>query len=363
VKGAGQMREDFSANHHLVNQITHQNKNALTREMVTLNDAAMDYIQHALAENTRKSYESDWRHFNQYCRERNLRSLPAEPETVANYISELAKGTADESGKKRKTSTIQRKIISIRRFHDLWLAYQRNVAKEQGVVFQEILNPANSVAVKETWKGIQRKEGQRVTKKRPATAEIVTAICKEIGNDLQGIRDRAILTLGYAGAFRRSELSALDVEDLEEASNGLWITIRQSKTDQTKKGERILIQYGQSKNTCPIRCLFSWLEAANIQSGAIFRRIDPSRKEVWPHRLSPQSIKDAIKRVAKKAGFNEADFAGHSVRRGFITTTYALGHGEHDIMEHTRHKSLQVFRGYIDDLKKSKNNPTSNMGI
>ncbi|MFC7443433.1 site-specific integrase [Laceyella putida] len=357
------MRDDHSVNHHLVPDVIHQSDNALTQEMVTLNEAAMDYIQHSLAENTRKSYEADWKHFEQYCKSRNLRSLPAEPETVANYISEMARGTADDSRKKRKTSTIQRRIITIRRFHELWIAYQRNLAKEQGVPFHEMLNPANSVAVKETWKGIQRKEGERVTKKRPATAEVVTAICKDIPNDLQGIRDRAILTLGYAGAFRRSELSALDVEDIEEASNGLWITIKQSKTDQTKKGERILIQYGQSAETCPIRNLQRWLKAAGIQSGPIFRRIDPSRKEVWPHRLGPQSIKDAIKRVAKKAGFNEADFAGHSVRRGFITTTYALGHGEHDIMQHTRHKSLQVFRGYIDDLKKSKNNPTSNMGI
>jgi site-specific recombinase XerD len=357
------MKKDDSPIHFLINAEPNQRTNALMNENVTLNDAALHYIENSLAENTRKSYKADWNHFEQYCKERKLRFLPAEPETVANYIAELAQGTADESGEKRKTSTIQRRIITIRRFHDLWISVQRNLAKEQGIPFQEILNPANSVAVKETWKGIMRKEGERVTKKRPATAEIVTAICKEIPNDLRGIRDRAILTLGYAGAFRRSELSALDVEDLEEASNGLWITIRQSKTDQTKKGERILIQYGQSNETCPIRNLQRWLKAAGIQSGAIFRRIDLSRNEVWPHRLSPQSIKDAIKRVAKKAGFNEADFAGHSVRRGFITTTYALGHNEHDIMQHTRHKSLQVFRGYIDDLKKSKNNPTSNMGI
>ncbi|MBA4544333.1 MULTISPECIES: site-specific integrase [Thermoactinomyces] len=351
------------ADEHYHSLIVPRHDNALTREMVTLNDAAMEYIEHAMAHNTRKSYLSDWRHFEEYCQKRNLRHLPAEPETVANYLSELAKGTADETGKKRKTSTIRRRIITIRKFHDLWMSVQRSQAKEKGISFQEMLNPADSVAVRETWKGILRKEGERVTKKRPLTAEIVTAICREIPNDLQGIRDKAILTLGYAGAFRRSELSALDVEDLEETGNGLWITIRQSKTDQTKKGERILIQYGQSNETCPIRNLRRWLKAAGIRNGAVFRRIDTSRKEVWPHRLSPQGIKDTIKRVAKKAGFDEEDFAGHSMRRGFITTTYALGHHERDIMEHTRHKSLQVFRGYIDDLKKTENNPTSNMGI
>jgi site-specific recombinase XerD len=296
------MKNDHPFQHPLVNIETDQRNNALMQEIVTLGNAALDYIKHSLSENTRKSYESDWKHFEQYCQKRKLRPLPAEPETVANYIAELAQGTADESGEKRKTSTIKRRIITIRRFHDLWISYQRNLAKERGIPFQEMLNPANSMAVKETWKGIIRTEGEK-----PATAEIVTAICKEIPNDLQGIRDRAILTLGYAGAFRRSELSALDVEDIEGVINGIWVRIKESKTDQTKKGERIFIQYGQSAETCPIRNLQRWLRTAGIQSGPIFRRIDPFRKEVWPHRLSPQSIKDAIKRVAKKAGFNEAD--------------------------------------------------------
>jgi site-specific recombinase XerC len=109
-----------------------------------------------------------------------------------------------------------------------------------------MLSPANSIAVR-TWKGILHTEGERVTKKKPATAEIVTVICKEIPNDLQGIRDRAILILGYAGAIRRSELFAIDVEDIEEVTNGIWVTVKQQKRTRRRKENESLFSMDKAQ--------------------------------------------------------------------------------------------------------------------
>ena len=126
-----------------------------------------------------------------------------------------------------------------------------------------------------------------------------------------GLSDRALLLLGFAGAFRRSELVALDVADLEFSSAGLAVTLRKSKTDQEGRSRRIGIPYGSSDKTCPVRSLQAWLETARIVDGAVFRSLDKFQR-VQPKRLSDKAVARIVKRRAAAVGLDPG-----SLRRTF----------------------------------------------
>ena len=163
---------------------------------------------------------------------------------------------------------------------------------------------------------------------------------------LIGVRDRALLLVGFAGAFRRSELVALDVDDMADTTDGLVVTIRRSKTDQEGAGEQIGIPYGSDPATCPVRSYRAWLDASGVTSGPVFRAVTRHGR-MSDRRLGDAAVADVVKRCARVAGLDPCQFAGHSLRAGLITSAAEAGVAERDIMRQSRHKSVPVMRRYI----------------
>jgi integrase len=161
-----------------------------------------------------------------------------------------------------------------------------------------------------------------------------------------GLSDRALLLVGFAGAFCRAELVSLDVADLEFSSAGLIVALRKSKTDQEGKSRRLGIPFGSSEATCPVRSLQAWLETARIQEGPIFRPLDRFQR-VRPTRLSAERVALIVKRRAKAVGLDPARYAGHSLRAGLATSAAAAGASERVIMSQTGHRSADMVRRYI----------------
>jgi site-specific recombinase XerD len=166
------------------------------------------------------------------------------------------------------------------------------------------------------------------------------------GTDMKGLRDRALLLLGFAGAFRRSELVALDLIDMEFCDGGLRVTIRRSKTDQECIGATIAIVAGSI--VCPVKAVQAWLGAAGITIGPVFRPIGKGGR-VGGARLSDGAVANIVKAAARRVGLNAADFSGHSLRSGFLTSAASRGASIFKMMDVSRHKSVDTLRGYVRD--------------
>ena len=207
-------------------------------------ERAWSYARQAKAPNTLRAYRADCQDFVSWCEARGLQSLPAAPETVALYLTHLA-----EAG--RKASTMQRRLSSISQVHQ--------AAGHE--------SPTKSAAVRAVWAGVRRERGTAQGGKAPAVTVDIRAMVAALPEGLLGIRDRTLLLVGFAGAFRRSELVGLDVEDVAFTREGLVVTIRRSKTDQEGQGQKVGIPYGSHPSTCPVRALQAWLEASGITSG------------------------------------------------------------------------------------------------
>ena len=202
---------------------------------------AADFARQDKAASTREAYSSDFRMFEKFCRSRGVDALPATPETVAAFL-------AAEAEVGRKPSTIGRRCAAIKYAHKL-AGYDEP--------------PTNSEVVKATVRGIRRVVGVAPRKMAPAVAEITRDMARAVPAGLKGIRDRALILLGFAGAFRRSELVSLNTDDIEWTDEGLRVTIRRSKTDGEGKGQTIAIVKGDA--CCPVKALKAWIEAAAIQ--------------------------------------------------------------------------------------------------
>ena len=170
--------------------------------------------------------------------------------------------------------------------------------------------------------------------------------------DLKGLRDRALLLLGFAGAFRRSELVALDVADLQFCDGGLRVTIRKSKTDQEGLGATIAIARGSI--ACPVDAVRAWIKAAGIVDGPLFRPVTRTGK-ISARRLSARAVAELVKTYARRAGLKAADFSGHSLRSGFLTSAAARGASIFKMMDVSRHKSVDTLRGYVRDAEMFRN--------
>jgi site-specific recombinase XerD len=301
---------------------------------------ARAFIEASRSENTRRAYRSDWRHFEAWCGERGLASFPATPETVTLYITALA---ADH-----KSASLTRKLTSITKAH-------------QAAGFP---SPASMqhAAVSETMKGIRRTLGTAQPGKEPLLTADILKMLDRLDEGLLGLRDRALLLMGFAGGFRRSEVALLDVEDAAGTADGLVIRVRRSKTDPEGKGTSVALPYGSATATCPVRSYRAWIAAAGLTSGPAFRAVDRHGR-VAPGRLDAGSIARMIKRAAKAAGLDSALYAGHSLRAGFATQAFLNGVAEVSIMRQTRHKSLNTLRKYIRDRSLFRDNPAAKLGL
>jgi site-specific recombinase XerD len=286
--------------------------------------AAIDLAKAEKAASTRKAYGTDFRIFKAWCEARGVAALPAAPETVAAYL-------AAES-QTAKASTIGRRVAAIRYAHKL----------------AGIQTPTDAEGVKATVRGIRRTFGGARNKKAPAVAAKMHSMVATAPDGLAGLRDRALLLLGFAGAFRRSELVALDVADLDETETGLLVRIRRGKTDQEAIGRTIAIPRGDV--ACPVKALRAWLDAAAIDAGPIFRPIDKAGR-VRASRLTCRSVANFVKAYAERAGFDAGTFSGHSLRSGFLTSAAAKGASIFKMMDQSGHKSVDTLRGYVRDAE------------
>lgn len=287
-----------------------------------LSDAALDYGRAALSSNTMRAYKSDWQDFQGWCAERGRSHLPANAATVANYASFLA-----DAGK--KVPTIARKLAAIRFFH-------RGAGLD---------NPTDNAGVAAILKGIRRTVGTAARQKAPATVDVIHAMMARINADsLQGKRDRALLLLGFAGAFRRSELVAITVEDLTFSEEGVDVFLPKSKTDQEAKGQSVAILNGKALK--PADRLKEWLQASGITSGPIFRRFNRGDR-LTAETLTDQAVALIVKKYADAAGLDVANLSGHSLRAGFVTSAAENRASISRIMEVTRHRDPRTVETYV----------------
>ena len=303
-----------------------------------LMDQANTYVSAAKAKNTVRSYQSDWRHFSTWCEKFGLPSLHTTEEAYALYLTSLAK-----DGK--KASTIQRRISAISQAHTA-AGYES----------------PNTNKIRMVWAGIKRTIGTEEKGKEPIILDILKQILDVIPDRLLGIRDRALLLLGFAGAFRRSELIGIDVEDIKTVKEGIVISLKSSKTNQEGKKEVVAIPYGENPDTCPVHAINKWLEVANISEGALFRSIN-RHGQVSEKRLSSKAVSIIVKRYMNVVGLNEEDYAGHSLRSGFATTAAMLGKSERSIMKQSRHKSAYMVRKYIRHTSLFEENAATDIGL
>ena len=292
----------------------------LTRE--TRDGKSRGFIAAAKSANTLRAYQADWRHFEEWARTEGRESLPASPETVVAYLTDLADVA--------KVSTLERRVASISQAHQM----------------AKLESPTRTMPVRTLMAGIRRQKGVAPKTKRPIMTDDLRAMLEELPDGLLGARDRAILLLGFAGGFRRSELVGLDHEDLDFKAKGLVVTLRRSKTDQEGAGRKVGIPYGSRKETCPVHAMKAWLAESSIESGPVFRPVN-RHGVMQPNRLTAQSVGLIVKRYAEACGQEAADFGGHSLRSGHATQAAQNGASERAIMNQTGHRSLKMVRQYI----------------
>ena len=215
-----------------------------------LPEQVREYIRASKAENTLRGYTADWRDFCAWCDGHGLPPIPATPEAVAAYIAECAG--------RLKVGSIQRRLNAITEAH-----------KAVGAA-----SPTHNAIVANTMKGIRRTLGTAPVQKAAALTDDIRAMVDGADAGLIGCRDRALILLGFASAFRRSELVGLDVDDCTFGKDGLTVTLRRSKTDQHGAGRKVGIPYGSNPETCPVRTMQAWIEAAGVSSGPVFRAIN-----------------------------------------------------------------------------------------
>ena len=309
-------------------------------ELTRIASETRAYLAAAKAESTRRAYRADWDNFDAWCRRHALASLPATPETAALYITDLAAS--------HKPATLRRRLTVIGRAHQA-------AGHPSPASMQEAL-------VSETLKGIRRTKGTAQTGKRPLYTEQLRAMIRALPENLQGIRDRALLLIGFAGGFRRSELAALTAGRLAVEKDGLVVTLDRSKTDQEGQGRQVAIPYGSNPETCPVRAYREWMEAAGLTAGAVFREID-RHGSVEAKALHKDSVGLIVKRAAARIGLEAALYAGHSLRAGLATQAYLNGANEISIMQQTGHRSLATVRKYIRESSLFRDNPAAKLGL
>jgi site-specific recombinase XerD len=303
--------------------------------------AATDAVTPAKAPNTVRAYRSDLRDFEEWCGDRGASALPATPMTIAWYCTALAEAGA-------RASTIQRRLAAISLAH---------------LVRGHVPSPTADLLVRTTVAGIRREIGTEPTQKAAlVTAELRRLLAATPADTLAGRRDRALLLLGFAGGLRRSELVALDVEDVRETVDGLSLRLRRGATDQGREGDEVGIPFGQHRDTCPVHALRDWCRTAGITTGALFRGVNRHGR-LASERLSDGSVARIVQRAALRAGLDPSQYAGHSLRSGLAATAARCDAPEREIMRQGRWKSVAIARRYIRAGRLVAENPAALCGL
>jgi integrase len=274
-----------------------------------------EYLAASMAKNTRKAYQNDIAHFLQ-CGG----TIPTTPECVASYLAMHAHTLS--------IATLNRRIVAIGRAH----------------TSQGLISPTRSELVTATLRGIRRTNGSAQRQVSPLLDTDMIQMVQGL-TGIQGVRDKALLLTGFAGAFRRSELVALQVEDVRFVHEGIVIRLLRGKTDQNGLGRDIAIPFIKGRH-CPVRALKAWLTKSGIVTGALFRRIN-RYEQILPQGLTPQTVALIVKQRAAAAGLNPALYSGHSLRAGLVTSAAKAGVSSWKIRQQTGHKSDVMMQHYI----------------
>ncbi|MBY3262227.1 site-specific integrase [Rhizobium laguerreae] len=284
--------------------------------MSALPASVRDLVVASVADNSRRAYASDLRRFISHGG-----SLPSSSTAVAIYLAEHA---ATHS-----VSTLRRWVASLSKAHTM-AGYP---------------DPTKTEPAKSTLRGICRNHGEAVSNAAPLLRDDIFAVLDQIGSGIRDGRDRALLLIGFAGGFRRSELVSLNVADIAFVRRGLVITLRRSKTDQTGIGREIGIPLGKTRH-CPVTALEGWLSVASIESGAIFRPVD-RHGHVGARPLSGEAVSIIVKERVSAIGIDPGRYSGHSLRAGFCTSAAQAGVSSWKIRQQTGHASDAMLARYI----------------
>ena len=286
-------------------------------------------LKNSKAHNTLRAYQADFTDFSNFCKTNNLSSLPTDPKIVALYLTHLSSSC--------KFSTLKRRLASIKVIHKLKGHY---IDTKHPIISENLM-------------GIKRKLGVKQISKKPILLNdlklIIQAITDE-KNEFKKIQNKALILIGFAGGFRRSELVSIDYDDVDFVNEGVKINIKKSKTDQIGIGMVKAIPYFENTKFCPVVSLKEWINYAKINSGRIFK-------------ISDKSVALIIKKYALISGLDHSKYAGHSLRSGFATSTAETGADERSIMAMTGHKTTQMVRRYIQEANLFKNNALNKIKI
>ena len=295
--------------------------NDLTTEVKKLEIETLDNLKLSKAKNTIRAYRSDFNDFALFCTKHNLKSLPSNPKIVSIYLTHLSKNS--------KFSTLKRRLASINMMH----RYKGHYLDTKHPIIVENLI------------GIKRQIGVHQKGKKPLLFNDIKAIIKQIdqssGNSIKKQRDKALILVGFAGGFRRSELVSITKEDVEFVKEGVKIFVKKSKSDQSGEGMTKAIPSFKYNDYCPVESLRIWM-------------YEHRNDLVFP--ISDKNVALIIKKYTQKAGLDHNKYSGHSLRSGFATSTAESGASERNIMTMTGHKSVDMVRRYIKEADLFKNN-------
>ena len=280
--------------------------------------------------NTTRAYQSDFKDFSLFCSKNGFQSMPTLPKILSLYLTELSKTC--------KYSTLKRRLASIGMLHKIRGYY---IDIKHPVIIENLM-------------GIKRKNGSNQKGKKPLLIShlklLINVIDKSSENDIRKIRDKAILLIGFAGGFRRSELVNIEKDDIEFVDKGVKIFVKRSKTDQSGEGMIKAIPYFNDTNFCPVIALKKWINISRNIEDKIFN-------------ISDKSVALILKKYVNIAGLDSNKYSGHSLRSGFATSTAEYGAEERNIMAMTGHKSSEMVRRYIKEANLFKNNALNKIKI
>jgi site-specific recombinase XerD len=312
------------------------------------------YVAAARAPNTLRGYRSDWSEFTTWCSSRRLEPLPADAATISGYLTELARAGA-------KVGTMSRRLSAIRFAHQL----------------RELPDPTTGARVVAVWEGIRRTHGappEQASPLMPPELLDVLAACpatktwKTRGRpaepDLAGLRDRALLLVGFYAALRRSELAALTVDQLTEHPNGLVLALPRSKTNQHgDQAELVVLPRAGHRDRCPVTALHAWLGAAAVSEGSPVLRPVSKGNRPLARRLHPESVNDLVQAAVRRAGLDPTGYSAHSLRAGFVTYAHLRGASDRAIAHQTRHRSLATVGTYVRVHEAWAHNAATQLGL
>ena len=279
-------------------------------------DNVCAYVEAGIAPATRRAYKADLEHFRAWGGD-----IPTTDLQLAAYLAEQATIL--------KVATLTRRLAAISIAHKA----------------KRLPSPVSSLLVRATIRGVRREHGTAQRQAAPLLREDLFLVLGAKGDRLKDLRDRALLLVGFAGGLRRSELAAINLLDFERVREGTILTIRRSKTDQDGVGRKIGIPFGRTIH-CPVRALERWLSAAQIEDGPVFRPVDRHAR-VSAGRLSGEAVSLILRMAA--AGFDPAEYSGHSQRAGFATSATRAGISTFKIRQQTGHASDAMLSRYVRD--------------